>query len=66
MANFFQMMVKYPEVVERAQAEIDSITKQARLPTLDDRRLIPVIDCIMKEVLRYEFEISPLDIEVTF
>ena len=55
MATFIQMMAKYPEVVKHAQAEIDCITGQERLPTLDDRRLLPVIDCIMREVFRYDF-----------
>ena len=52
MATFFQVMAKYPEWVKQAQLEIDSITRQARLPTLDDRKDIPIVDCIMKEVFR--------------
>ena len=55
MATFIQMMAKYPEVVKRAQAEVDNITKQERLPILEDRRLLPVIDCVMKEVFRCDF-----------
>lgn len=52
MATFMQMMTKYSEVVKRAHAEIDSITHKERLPTLDDRKDLPIIDCIMKEVFR--------------
>lgn len=52
MCTFFQLMAKYPEWVKRAQTEIDHITRQARLPTLDDRKDIPIVDCIMKEVVR--------------
>ena len=52
MTTFMQMMAKYPEVVTMAQAEIDSVTKQERLPTIDDRESIPIIDCIMREVFR--------------
>ena len=55
MATFFQMMAMHPEVVERAHAEIDGLTRQERLPNLDDRRHLPIIDCIMKEVFRYDF-----------
>lgn len=52
MATFFQMMAKYPEVVKQAQVEIDRITHKERLPTPDDRKDIPIVDCIMKEVFR--------------
>lgn len=52
MATFFQMMAKHPEVVRRAQIEIDIVTRGERLPTWDDRKDIPVVDCIMKEVFR--------------
>lgn len=48
------MMALHPEVVERAQAEIDAVTNADRLPTLDDRSQLPFIDCIVKEVYRYD------------
>lgn len=48
------MMVRNERVMKRAQAEIDSITKKVRLPTLDDRAELPYINCILKEVYRYE------------
>lgn len=51
--TFFLMMVRHPEVVERAQAEIDSVVGSHRLPNLDDREKLPYIDCIVKELLRY-------------
>ena len=49
---FFQMMAKYSEVMEQAHKEIDSVLKQERLPVMSDRRSLPIVDCIMKEVLR--------------
>ena len=52
MATFMQLMAKHTEVAKRAHSEIDSITHKERLPTLDDRKDLPIIDCIMKEVLR--------------
>ena len=60
MATFFLMMAKHPEVVKHAHEEIDRVTKQERLPTLDDRSALPIIDCIMKEVLRYASIIAHL------
>ena len=59
MATFLQMMAKQPEVVKTAQSEIDKITKQERLPTMDDRKGAPIIDCIMKEVFRYVCRLVP-------
>ena len=58
MAIFFLMLAKHPEVVKQAQAEIDKITSQERLPTLDDRENIPYVDCIMKEVFRCDASFS--------
>ena len=52
MATFFQMMAKHPEFAKQAQAEIDSVLNQERLPDLEDRKSLPIVDCIMKEVFR--------------
>ena len=52
MATFFQLMAKHPEVVKRAQKEIDRFTHKERVPTLDDRKDLPIVDCVMKEVFR--------------
>ena len=46
------MMAQHTEVVKRAHVEIDEMMHKERLPTLDDRRSLPIIDCILKEVLR--------------
>ncbi|KAG6377459.1 cytochrome P450 [Boletus reticuloceps] len=43
------MMVLNPAVQEKAQVEID----RDRLPTMDDRPLLPFIDAIFRETLRY-------------
>lgn len=50
--TFLLMMTLYPEVAKAAQAEIDRVVGTTRLPDLGDRRDLPYIDCIMKEVLR--------------
>lgn len=47
------MMALHPEIVKRAQDEIDAVTNVGRLPTLDDRSQLPFIDCIVKETYRY-------------
>ena len=52
--SFFLTMALNPEVMSKAQAEIDRVTKVERLPTLDDRPELPYIDGVVKEVYRYE------------
>ena len=52
--SFFLTMALNPEVMSKAQAEIDRVTKVERLPTLDDRSELPYIDGVVKEVYRYE------------
>lgn len=57
-------MVLNPEVMKKAQAELDVLTRNGeRLPTMDDRPALPYIDAIVKEVYRYVASISiPLNI----
>ncbi|KAF9546749.1 cytochrome P450 [Agrocybe pediades] len=50
---FFQTMLIYPHVQKRAQAELDVIVKEGRLPNLTDRPSLPYIDCIIQELLRW-------------
>ena len=53
LTKFFLMMVVHPAVQEKAQAEIDAVVGKDRLPSIDDRPLLPFIDAIYREVLRY-------------
>ncbi|PIL24969.1 cytochrome P450 [Ganoderma sinense ZZ0214-1] len=46
-------LVHYPEVLKKAQREIDRVVGTERLPTFSDREQLPYIDCIIKEVLRW-------------
>ena len=46
-------MVQNPEVLAKAQKEIDSVIGNDRFPTFDDRANLPYIDCIFKECLRW-------------
>ncbi|KAF8128593.1 cytochrome P450 [Boletus edulis] len=50
---FFLMMVTNPEAQKNAQAQIDAVVGNARLPTIDDRSSLPYVDAILREVLRY-------------
>ena len=52
-------MVLFPEVQEKAQAELDAIVGKERLPSLNDRDLLPYINAVCKEVLRWH-SVTPL------
>ena len=47
-------MTIHPHVAHRAQEEIDEITggPNVRLPSSEDRKHMPYVECVIKEVLR--------------
>ena len=51
--SFFLTAMVYPKVQAKAQAEIDRVVGRDRLPTLEDRKDLPYIDCIVWECLRW-------------
>ncbi|OSX58687.1 hypothetical protein POSPLADRAFT_1153345 [Postia placenta MAD-698-R-SB12] len=53
LLTFFLAMTIHPEIVKKAQAELDLVVGNSRLPELSDRDSLPYIDCIVKEVLRW-------------
>ena len=50
---FVLAMTLYPNVQRRAQMAIDSVIGTDRLPTFEDRALLPYIDAILREVMRW-------------
>ncbi|KAJ8584259.1 cytochrome P450 [Rhizopogon salebrosus TDB-379] len=58
---FLLVMVLYPDVQTRTQAEIDSVVGRDRLPTFEDRASLPYVDAVVREVLRWR-PIGPLGI----
>src|SRR2546423_9232207 len=61
MSYFFLAMTLYPSVQRKAHAEIDSVIGTSRLPTFADRKSLPYIDAIVKEVLRWH-PVGPMGI----
>ncbi|KAJ6541977.1 cytochrome P450 [Mycena vulgaris] len=53
LTTFFLAMGLYPEVQAVAQAEIDRVLPSGRLPQLSDRASLPYIECVLREVLRW-------------
>ncbi|KAH9852017.1 CyP450 monooxygenase [Lenzites betulinus] len=50
---FVLAMAMYPNVQRKAQAELDSVVGQDRLPNFADRPHLPYINALVKEVLRW-------------
>lgn len=46
-------MILYPDVAQKAQAEIDAVVGQDRLPSYADRERLPYINAIVLEVMRW-------------
>ncbi|KAG7097523.1 hypothetical protein E1B28_004866 [Marasmius oreades] len=53
MTTFIFLMVRHPEVMKKAQADIDRITNKERFPNFGDQELLPYITAIIKEVQRW-------------
>ncbi|KAH7913596.1 cytochrome P450 [Hygrophoropsis aurantiaca] len=56
---FILMMVLNPRVQKKAQAELDSVIGNGRLPDYSDRPSLAYIDAILRETLRW-FPVVPL------
>jgi hypothetical protein len=53
LATFILAMVLYPDVLAKAQAELDRVVGSHRLPDLSDRSTLPYLDAIITETFRY-------------
>ncbi|TBU32024.1 cytochrome P450 [Dichomitus squalens] len=53
ITSFFLAMTCYPEVQRKAQAEIDTVIGQERLPSIADKDLLPYCYALMLEILRW-------------
>ncbi|EKM50625.1 uncharacterized protein PHACADRAFT_200567 [Phanerochaete carnosa HHB-10118-sp] len=51
---FFMAMALYPEVQAKAQAEIDKVVGNERLPKIEDKDSLPYVFAVMKEVFRWQ------------
>ena len=53
MHSLFLVLVLFPQVQKRAQAELDAVIGRDRLPTLDDKPRLPYIEALCKELIRW-------------
>jgi cytochrome P450 len=56
-------MILYPDVMRKAQKELDAVVGHERLPTFADRARLPYIRAIVKETSRWR-TVLPLGISV--
>lgn len=49
---FVMAMQLYPEAQRKAQKEIDEVIGPNRLPDFSDRESLPMVECVIQEVLR--------------
>ncbi|KAF9525564.1 cytochrome P450 [Crepidotus variabilis] len=61
---FFLAMILFPEVQKKAQAEIDAVVGNDRLPTLADMPHLPYVNALVTEVLRWN-SVGPLGVPHT-
>ena len=53
LSGFFLAMTMYPEVLKKAQAEMDAVVGNERLPTAEDHDALPYVNAICMELLRW-------------
>ncbi|KAI0684340.1 cytochrome P450 [Earliella scabrosa] len=59
MMNFVLAMLLFPEAMRKAQRELDAVVGRDRAPTFEDRKNLPYIRAMVKEVLRWR-PVGPL------
>jgi cytochrome P450 len=46
-------MIHYPDIMRKAQAEIDTVIGRERVPTFADKPHLPYLQAVVKELLRW-------------
>ncbi|KAJ7075856.1 cytochrome P450 [Mycena belliarum] len=59
LMTFILCMVLHPEAQKKAQEELDHVVGHDRLPSFTDRPMLPYIDCVLQELLRWR-PVTPL------
>jgi len=59
LITFIFHMIKYPDIQRKAQEELDGVVGRERLPDFEDKKSMPYIEALYKEILRIN-PISPI------
>lgn len=59
-------MTRYPEVMRKAQEEIDAVVGRDRAPSFADLHSLPYIHAIVKEVLRWRPPVPLCNVDLSF
>ncbi|ELU42391.1 cytochrome P450 [Rhizoctonia solani AG-1 IA] len=54
LSVFILAMTLHQDVLSKVQAEIDEVTGKSRLPEMRDREGLPYLECVLREVLRWQ------------
>jgi len=53
LQHFVLAMIQNPDVLAKAQQELDTVVGAGRMPTFSDRAQLPYVEAVMNEVLRW-------------
>jgi cytochrome P450 len=53
VTNFIAVLLLFPDVQAKVQAEFDAVIGGGRLPVLEDKPRLPYLHAVLKEVLRW-------------
>jgi hypothetical protein len=54
VTTFVAILLLFPDVQAKAQAEIDAVIGRHRLPDLEDKPQLPYLNAVVKEMLRWQ------------